>query len=188
MKCLPCQLPSAMLTPSHKPSPPPPQRWRRHAQAPVFSPLCRLRNGLQKASEKGLCETLQRTEEWSAEGFRDKWGEASQAMLKSWRSLLRCELATCVCFVRTYTCVCVGGCMWVYVCVCVCACVCVCVCAGLCVCACVCVCVCVCVCACARACLPSTCSHLSVKHGDLHPLRTRSHRVIKHKFFKSLAT
>ena len=36
----------------------------------------------------------------------------------------------------------------------------------------------------ARACKPSTCSHLSVKHGDSHPLRTRSHRhrVIKHKF------
>jgi hypothetical protein len=28
---------------------------------------------------------------------------------------------------------------------------------------------------CARACVPSTCSHLSVKHGS-HPLRTRSHR------------
>ena len=41
----------------------------------------------------------------------DKYGEASQAMLKSWRSLLRCELATCVCFVRAYTCVfvCVFG-------------------------------------------------------------------------------
>ena len=38
-----------------------------------------------------------------------------------------------------------------------------------------CVCVCVCVCVCARACVPSTCSHLSVKHGS-HPLRTRSHR------------
>jgi hypothetical protein len=49
----------------------------------------------------------------------DKWGEASQAMLKSWRSLLRCELATCVCFVRAYTCVCV--------CLCVCMCMCVCV-------------------------------------------------------------
>ena len=60
----------------------------------------------------------------------NKWGEASQAMLKScWRSLLRCELATCVCFVRAYTCVCV--------CVYVCACVCVCVCVSVCVCACV---------------------------------------------------
>ena len=69
-------------------------------------------------------------------------------MLKSWQSLLRCELVTCVCFVRAYTCVCV----------------------------------CVCVCVCTRACLPSTCSHLSVKHADSHPLRTRSHRhrVIKH--------
>jgi len=37
-------------------------------------------------------------------------------MLKSWRSLLRCELATCVCFKRAYTSVCVC----VYVCVCVC--------------------------------------------------------------------
>ena len=36
------------------------------------------------------------------EAVWDKWGEASQAMLKSWRSLLRCELATCVCFVRAY--------------------------------------------------------------------------------------
>ena len=35
-----------------------------------------------------------------AQKEKDKWGEASQAMLKSWRSLLRCELATCVCFVR----------------------------------------------------------------------------------------
>ena len=64
--------------------------------------------------------------------FLDKWGEASQAMLKSWRSLLRCELATCVCFVRACTCVCV--CVW--------------------------------------ACTPSTCSHLSVKHGDSHPQNT----------------
>jgi len=79
-------------------------------------------------------------------------------------------------------------------CVCVCACVrvCVCLCAGLCVCvyvcACVCVRVCVCVCARARACLPSTCSHLSVKHGDLQPFRTRSHRhrVIKQKFISPL--
>ena len=56
------------------------------------------------------------------EAVWDKWGEASQAMLKSWRSLLRCELATCVCFVRAYTCVCV--CLCVCVCVCVCMCVC----------------------------------------------------------------
>jgi len=75
---------------------------------------------------------------------RDKWGKASQAMLKSWRSLLRCELATCVCFVRAYTCV--------YVCVCVCVCV------RVCECACVhayvraCVRVCVCVCVCVRVC------------------------------------
>jgi len=48
---------------------------------------------------------------------REKWGEASQAMLKSWRSLMRCELATYVCFVRAYTCVCI--------CVCVCVCMCV---------------------------------------------------------------
>jgi len=49
-------------------------------------------------------------------------------------------------------------------------------------------CVCVCVCACARACRPSTCSHLSVKHGDSHHLRTRSHRhrVIKHTFLSPL--
>ena len=106
----------------------------------------------------------------------DKWGEASQAMLKSWRSLLRCELAICVCFVRAYTCVCV--CVFVCVCVCVCVCACVCACVRMCVRACVrvCVCVCaracVCVCACARACMPSTCSHLSVKHGDSHPQNT----------------
>ena len=49
------------------------------------------------------------------EKSRDKWGEASHAMLKSWRSLLLCELATCVCFVHAYTCACV----------CMCACVCV---------------------------------------------------------------
>ena len=58
---------------------------------------------------------------------------------------------------------------------------------GVCACVYVCVgvCVWVCVCACARASMPSTCSHLSVKHGDSHPLRTRSHRhrVIKHKDF-----
>ena len=59
-------------------------------------------------------------------------------MLKSWRSLLRCELATYVCFVRAYTCVCV------------CACVCVCVRACVCVRVCMCVWVCVCGCVCAR--------------------------------------
>jgi len=129
-------------------------------------------------------------------------------MLKSWRSLLRCELATCVLCARLYMCVCVcvcvrvcaracvcacvcacvRACVFVCVCVCVCACVCVCVCVRVCVCACACVCVCVCVCA--RAGLPSTCSHLSVTHGDSHPLRTRSHRhrVIKNKVLKSLAT
>jgi len=48
------------------------------------------------------------------------------------------------------------------------------------------------VCACVRvhACLQPahTCLHLSVKHGDSHPLRTRSHhhRVIKHKFLSPL--
>ena len=135
-------------------------------------------------------------------------------MLKSWRSLLRCELATCVCFVRVYTCVCVCMCVCVCVCVCMraclcacvhscvraclCVCVCVCVrayvraclraCVRACLCVCVCACVCVCVCACARACMPSTCSHLSVKHGDSHPLRTRSHRhrVIKQKILNPL--
>ena len=54
-------------------------------------------------------------------------------MLKSWRSLLRCELATCVCFVRAYTCVCV--CVFECVCVSVLR-----------------VCVCMYVCVCARAC------------------------------------
>jgi len=107
----------------------------------------------------------------------------------------------CVC-VRVCACVCVRmcvsvclracvrACLCVCVCMCVCACVrvcvraCVCACVRACVCVCACVRMCVCVCACARACLPSTCSHLSVKHGDSHPLRTRSHRhrVIKHKF------
>ena len=109
----------------------------------------------------------------------DKWGEASQAMLKSWRSLLRCELATCVCFVRAYTCVCVYVCVYVRVCVRVCACVrmcvhacvraCVFVCVYVCVCLCVCeracvracVCVCMCVCVCARACMPSTLTSVS---------------------------
>jgi len=96
-------------------------------------------------------------------------------MLKSWRSLLRCELATCVCFVRAYTCVCVCVCVCVCACVrvcvhayvracvhayvracvraCVCACVHACVCVCVCVCACMCVCVCVCVCVCARVCV-----------------------------------
>ena len=107
---------------------------------------------------------------------------------------------------RLYMCVYVCVCLCVYVCVCacvrvcVCACVhacvracvrvCVCVCVCMCVCVCVCerVCVSVCVCECAHACMPSTCSHLSVKHGDSHPLRTRSHRhrVIKHKFLNPL--
>jgi len=62
---------------------------------------------------------------WLANSYKDKWGEASQAMLKSWRSLLRCEMATCVCFVRAYTCVCVCVCVCVRACVCVCVCVCV---------------------------------------------------------------
>jgi len=86
----------------------------------------------------------------------DKRGEASQAMLKSWRSLLRCELATCVCFVRAYTCVCVCVCVCACVCVFVCVCVCVraCVCVRMCMRACVraCVCVCVSVCVCVRVC------------------------------------
>jgi len=85
----------------------------------------------------------------------------------------------CVC-----VCVCVRACVRACVRVCVRACV------RVCVRACVCECVraYVCVCACARACMPSTCSHLSVKHGDSHPLRTRSHRhhVIKHKFLSPL--
>jgi hypothetical protein len=71
--------------------------------------------------------------------------EASQAMLKSWQSLLRCELAT-VCALCALIHVCV------YVCVCVRACV------------------RVCVCACAH--VPSNCSHLSVKYGDSHPHNT----------------
>jgi len=126
----------------------------------------------------------------------DKWGEASQAMLKSWRSLLRCELATCVCFVRAYTCVCVHVCACVCACVhayvracvrvCVCACVCVCVCACVCVCVHVCVRVCVrvcvyvclCVCVCARvrvhACLQP--SHICQSNMETRILRTRSHR------------
>jgi len=84
-------------------------------------------------------------------------------------------------------CACVCVCVRVCVRACVCACVNACVraCVRVCVCVCVHACVraCVCVCACARACLPSTCSHLSVKHGDSHTLRTRSHRVIKHKTY-----
>ena len=75
---------------------------------------------------------------------------------------LRCELATCVCFVRAYTCVCVCECICVCVCVRVCACVracmpvCVrarvrvCVCVYVCVCMRACVRACVCVCVCAR--------------------------------------
>ena len=93
-------------------------------------------------------------------------------LLKSWQSLLHCELATCVCFVCAYICVFVCVCL----CVCQCVCVCVCVCAYVRACmpacvrayVCVCVCECVCVCACARARMRSTCSHLSVKHGDSH--------------------
>jgi len=91
-----------------------------------------------------------------------------------------------------HVCVCVCACVRACVCACVRACVhaCVRLCVRVCVCMCVCECVCVCVCAraCARACMPLTCSHLSVKHGDSHPLRTRSHchRVIKHKFLSPL--
>ena len=105
-------------------------------------------------------------------------------MLKSWRSLLRCKLATCVCFVRAYTCVCV------YVCVCVCVCVCVRAyvraCMSVCVRACVCVCVHACVRVCARvrvhACLQP--AHICQSNMETRILRTRSHRhrVIKHKF------
>jgi len=87
-------------------------------------------------------------------------------MLKSWRSLLRCELATCVCLVRAYTCVCVCLCVYVYMCMCMCVCMCVCACVRACVRACVCVCVracvrayvpacmraCVCVCVCVCVC------------------------------------
>ena len=70
-------------------------------------------------------------------------------MLKSWQSLLRCELATCVCFVRAYTCVCVYVCVCAFVRACVCVCVWVCVCVG----AWVHVCVCVYVCVCLSVCL-----------------------------------
>ena len=79
-----------------------------------------------------------------------------------------------------HVCACVRMCVHACVHACVRACVFVCVCEF--------VCVCVCVRACARACMPLTCSHLSVKHGDSHPLRTRSHRhrVIKHKFLSPL--
>ena len=81
-------------------------------------------------------------------------------------------------------CVCVRVCMRMCVRACVCACVCVCVraCVRACVCVRVCVCVCVYVCACVRVCVcvrvcararvPSTISHLSVKHGDSHPQNT----------------
>ena len=110
----------------------------------------------------------------------DKWGEASQAMLKSWRSLLRCELAICVCFVRAYTCVCV--CVRVCVRVCVCACVraCVCVCVCVCVCECVSVCVRVCVCVCARVHASLQPAHICQSNMETRILRTRSnrHRVI----------
>jgi len=129
-------------------------------------------------------------------------------MLKSWRSLLHCELATCVCFVGAYTCVCVYVCVCVraYVRACVCACVCVClrVCVRVCVCVrvrvcvrayvrmcervCLCACVraCLCVCVCARvrvhACLQP--AHICQSNMETRILRTRSHRhrVIKHKF------
>ena len=119
-------------------------------------------------------------------------------MLKSWRSLLHCELATCVCFVRAYTCVCVCECICVCVCVRVCACVracmpvCVrarvrvCVCVYVCVCMRACVRACVCVCVCARvrvqACLQP--AHICQSNMETRILRTRSHRhrVIKHKF------
>jgi len=111
-------------------------------------------------------------------------------MLKSWRSLLRCELATCVCFVRAYTCVCVC------VCVCMCMCMCVCVCVRVCVRACVRMCLRACVRACVRVCV---CARVRV-HAGLQPahicqsnmetriIRTRSHRhrVIKHYFFSPL--
>jgi hypothetical protein len=99
-------------------------------------------------------------------------------MLKSWRSLLRCELATYVCFVRAYTCVCV------------CACVCVCVRACVCVRVCMCVWVCVCGCVCARvreqACLQP--AHICQSNMETRILRTRSHRhrVIKHKILSPL--
>ena len=88
-------------------------------------------------------------------------------MLKIWRSLLRCELATCVCFVCAYICVFVCVCLCVCQCVCVCVCVCayvracmpacvrMCVCVSVSVCLCVCVCVRVCVRVCVHACLQS---------------------------------
>jgi len=105
-------------------------------------------------------------------------------MLKSWRSLLRCELATCVLCARLYMCMCV--------CVCVCVCVrvrmCVRACMPVCVRACLCVCVCVrvrvCVCVCVRvrvhACLQP--AHICQSNMETRILRTRSHRhrVIKH--------
>ena len=101
-------------------------------------------------------------------------------------------------YMCVYVCVCVCACVCACVRACLCVCVCVCVCVRVCVCACLCVCVCVracvracvcvCVCVCARACVPSTCSHLSVKPVCSHPLRTCSHRhrVIKHKFVSPL--
>ena len=88
-------------------------------------------------------------------------------MLKSWRSLLRCELATCVCFVRAYTCV--------YVCAYVRACMPACVCVS------------VCVCVRVHACLQP--AHICQSNMETRILRTRSHRhrVININF-KSLAT
>jgi len=95
-------------------------------------------------------------------------------MLKSWRSLLRCELATCVCFVRAYTCVCVCVCVCVYVCMCVCACLCVCMCVCVCLCVCVCACVraCVCVCVCGCVCV---CVHVCTCLHALNLLTSVSH-------------
>jgi len=101
----------------------------------------------------------------------------------------------CACM-RVCVCVCVCVYMCVYLCACVCTCVracmrmCVRACVRVCVCVCVCVCMCVRVCVCARvcACMPSTCSHPSVKHGDSHPQNTlpsSSHHLTL--IFKSLA-
>ena len=75
-------------------------------------------------------------------------------MLKSWRSLLRCELATRVCFVRAYTCV--------YVCAYVRACMPACVCVS------------VCVCVRVHACLQP--AHICRSNMETRILRTRSHR------------
>jgi hypothetical protein len=48
----------------------------------------------------GICTTEHtKSFQWQ---LHDKYGVASHAMLKSWRSLLLCELETCVCFVRAY--------------------------------------------------------------------------------------